>query len=80
MKNPSRCQCPGCGRMFKTSESTYSATRLDHDGRALYIKDTPLCGRCSRHAAQRTHRGKIIIKRLLAHVVASAPADVHVVH
>lgn len=80
MKTRSQCQCPGCQRMFNAVESSYSATRMDHGSQGLQITDTPLCKRCSDHATQKTHRGKMIIKRLLAHAVAGAPADVHVVH
>jgi len=80
MKAHSICYCPGCSRSFKTSESSYSATRLDHDGQALHIKDTLLCGRCSRHANQQTRRGEMIVKRLLAQVTASGPECIPIVH
>lgn len=80
MNKPTLCRCPGCSRTFQANDSSYSATRVDHLGQAMCITDFKLCGRCSRHAEQQTHRGKRMVKRLLDHVAAYSPAEIHVVH
>jgi len=79
MKTSLQCRCPGCDRIFKAVESSYSATLLKHDGGTLSMTKTLLCGRCSYHATNKTQRGEMIIKRLLAQATAVAPADLHIV-
>lgn len=80
MKPRLQCRCPGCERTFNAVDSRYSATLLDHGDGVPKMTETLLCRRCSHHATHKTHRGEMIIKRLLAHAAASAPADVHIVN
>lgn len=79
MKTSLQCRCPGCDRIFKAAESSYSATLLEHYNGAPRMTETLLCKRCSHHATNGTHRGEMIIKRLLAHAAKGAPADLRIV-
>lgn len=79
MKTSLQCRCPGCDRIFKAAQSSYSATLLEHDGGTLSMTTTLLCRRCSHHATNKTHRGEMIIKRLLTQATAAAPADLRIV-